>query len=86
MLAAALSESAEGSGTSHRAGSRPAFDFATREMVEFAEYRRADLVPDDHLSGPALVRDPTSVTVIHSDQRFHLDRFGNIVITREEDR
>ncbi len=86
MLAATLTASPEGSGTSHRSGRRTAFDFATREVVEFDEYRRADLVPDDHLSGPALVRDPTSVTVIHSDQRFHLDGFGHIVITTEGDR
>jgi N-methylhydantoinase A len=86
MLAATLAASPDGSGTSHRAGRRTAFDFATREMVAFDEYRRPDLVPDDHLSGPALVRDPTSVTVIHSDQRFHLDGFGHIVITTEGDR
>ena len=86
MVAAALTASPEpGAGASHQAGRRTAYDFATREMVEFAEYRRGDLVRDDLLSGPALVRDPTSVTVIHSDQRFQLDRFGHVVITRDGD-
>jgi N-methylhydantoinase A len=64
-------------------GRRLAYDFATRGMVEFAVYRRHEIARGDMLSGPALVQEPTSVTVIHSDQRFHLDRFGHLVIARE---
>jgi N-methylhydantoinase A len=59
---------------------RTAFDFASRAPTEFAEYRREALVVDDVVTGPAIVREPTSVTVIHADQRFRLDRFGDLVI------
>jgi N-methylhydantoinase A len=69
-------------GTSRITAHRTAFDFATRGPQEFAEYRRGDLAVDDLLQGPAIVREQTSVTVIHSDQRFHLDRFGQIVIEK----
>lgn len=69
-----------GEGRSEAARRRTAFDFATRAPAEFAEYRREGLVVDDVLAGPAIVRETTSVTVIHSDQRFHLDAFGDLVI------
>ena len=67
-------------GTSRLTGHRTAYDFAARAPAEFAEYQRLDLAVEDVLRGPAIVREQTSVTVIHSDQRFHLDRFGQLVI------
>jgi N-methylhydantoinase A/oxoprolinase/acetone carboxylase beta subunit len=69
-----------GGGHSEMVRHRTALDFATREQADFAEYRRDDLVVDDVVPGPAIVREQTSVTVIHSDQRLHLDRFAHIVI------
>lgn len=69
-----------GDAASRLTGHRIAYDFATRAPAEFAEYQRDDLAVDDVLQGPAIVREQTSVTVIHSDQRFHLDRLGQIVI------
>jgi N-methylhydantoinase A len=62
-------------------GVRTAFDFATRRLVEFMEFHRDDLAVDDMLHGPAIVREQTSLTVVHSDQRFRLTRFGHLVIT-----
>jgi N-methylhydantoinase A len=70
-------------GSTRVVGRRLAYDFATRGMVEFGVYRRDELARGDTLSGPALVQEPTSVTVIHSDQRFHLDQFGHLVIAKE---
>jgi N-methylhydantoinase A len=71
---------ATGERTSRLTGHRTAYDFATRAPTQFAEYQRHDLAVEEVLQGPAIVREQTSVTVIHSDQSFHLDRFGQLAI------
>jgi N-methylhydantoinase A len=77
---APLDPAEEGPAETSSTGVRTAFDFATRQLVEFSEFQRGDLAVDDMLHGPAIVREQTSVTVIHADQRFRLDRFGHLVI------
>lgn len=63
-----------------RVGERSAFDFATRRLRRFPVYERRLLKPEVEIEGPAIIREPTSVTVIHGDQRAIPDRLGNLVI------
>jgi N-methylhydantoinase A len=63
-----------------RPGTRRAYCFTTREMTEFATYKRADLAPGDSVTGPALVDEGTSVTVMHTGQTLSVDRYGHLII------
>ena len=67
-------------GVESRVGERYAFDFATRERRLFPIYERSMLQPEVEIEGPAIVREPTSVTIIHSDQSAVPDRLGNLVV------
>jgi N-methylhydantoinase A len=49
-------------------------------MTEFATYKRADLAPGDSVTGPALVDEGTSVTVMHTGQTLSVDRYGHLII------
>lgn len=60
---------------------REAYCFAAEETVEFAVYERADLGPGQEILGPAVIEQPTTTTVFHSDQTAELDEYGNIVVT-----
>jgi N-methylhydantoinase A len=60
---------------------RNAYDFATSEMRPFQLVSRGDLRPDDTVSGPAIVDEGTSTTVIFSDQALQVDRFGHLVVS-----
>ena len=53
---------------------------ATRERRLFPIYERSLLQPEVEIEGPAIVREPTSVTIIHSDQSAVLDHLGNLVV------
>jgi len=59
---------------------REAYCFAAGAMTEFAVYRRSDLAPGRTVAGPAVVEQPTTTTVFHSDQTAELDEYGNIVV------
>ncbi|MEM8589400.1 MAG: hydantoinase/oxoprolinase family protein [Pseudomonadota bacterium] len=63
---------------------RPAYCFARRAMTPFAVYDRARLAPDDRIDGPAMVDEGTSVTVIQSDQRLEVNRYGHLLVTAAE--
>ena len=67
-------------GVSSRVGERHAFDFATRERRLFPVHERSLLQPDVEVEGPAIIREPTSVTIIHSDQTAVPDQLGNLVV------
>lgn len=67
-------------GASSRVGERYAFDFAARERRLFPVYERSLLRPEAEVEGPAIIREPTSVTVIHGGQRAVPDRLGNLVV------
>jgi N-methylhydantoinase A len=43
-------------------------------------YRRADLLPQHPVKGPALVEDPWATTLIYPGQTGLMDRFGNLLI------
>lgn len=63
---------------------RAAFDFGTRQMRTFAVVDRALLAPGDRLTGPVLIDEGTSTTVVHSGQQVRVDEHGYLLITREE--
>jgi N-methylhydantoinase A len=63
---------------------RTAFDFGARALAEFAVYDRALLEPGDAFSGPALVDEGTSTTVVHSGQRVTVEAHGYLLVTPEE--
>jgi N-methylhydantoinase A len=69
-----------GEGKTSQVGERLAFDFATRERRLFPIYERSLLQPEVEVEGPAIIREPTSVTIIHSDQSVVLDHLGNMVV------
>jgi N-methylhydantoinase A len=60
--------------------SQEAYCFATEEMTDFAVYRRSGLDRGRTIDGPAIVREPTTTVVFHSDQRATVDEYGNLVI------
>ncbi|BCJ68884.1 hydantoinase/oxoprolinase family protein [Polymorphospora rubra] len=63
---------------------RDAYDFGTREVVPFAVYDRSLLQPGDVFTGPALVDEGTSTTVVPSGQRVEVDPHGYLLVTLEE--
>ena len=69
-------------GAVSRVGERHAFDFATRESRPFPIYERSLLEAGTEIEGPAIIREPTSVTIIHGDQTAVPDPWGNLVVRR----
>ncbi|WP_252699443.1 hydantoinase/oxoprolinase family protein [Natronosalvus vescus] len=67
-------------------GTREAFCFADLEVVDFAVYDRGDLVSGTEIAGPAIVREPTTTIVFHSDQTASVDEYGQLLITGGEKR
>lgn len=65
------------------AKTRTAFDFGTRAMADFRVYDRSRLRPGHAFSGPALVDEGTSTTVVHSGQRVAVEEHGYLLITPE---
>ncbi len=74
------SHTADEAAAKSRVGERQAFDFATRESRPFPIYERSLLEAGVEISGPAIIREPTSVTIIHGDQRAVPDGSGNLVV------
>lgn len=60
---------------------RTAYCFAENETVTFDVYDRNELVPGVDVPGPAIVREPTTTIVFHTDQRATVDEYGQLVIT-----
>ena len=65
-------------------GSREAYCFAAGESVSFDVYDRDTLVAGAELEGPAIVREPTTTVVYHSDQTATVDEYGQLIITGGE--
>jgi len=68
-------------GLSAVVGSRNAFCFMSRELLEFVMYDRKKLGAGASIDGPALIDEGTSVTVIHSNQSLVVDQYGNLLIS-----
>jgi N-methylhydantoinase A len=64
-----------------RSGEREAFDFGARTLATFSVFERALLEPGDRFSGPALIDEGTSTTVVHSGQHVEVDQYGHVLIT-----
>lgn len=62
---------------------RTAFDFGTRAEATFDVYDRSLLRPGHSFSGPALVDEGTSTTVVHSGQRVEVEEHCYLLITPE---
>ncbi|WP_049924034.1 hydantoinase/oxoprolinase family protein [Halopiger djelfimassiliensis] len=67
-------------GSAEPIGSRDAYCFAVDERTAFAVYDRGDLPPGASIEGPAIVREPTTTIVFHSDQTGTVDEYGQLVI------
>ena len=78
-------QAAQPDGVESRAGERHAFDFATRERRLFPIHERSLLEAGVEIDGPAIIREPTSVTIIHGDQSAVSDSSGNLVVRMQED-
>lgn len=61
---------------------RPAYDFATSQMVSTPVYQRDMLAPGPPQPGPAIITEGTSTTVVASDQEFDVDSSGLLRIRR----
>jgi N-methylhydantoinase A len=63
-------------------GVRRAYFDEYREFVDTPIYDRAELVPDQKISGPAIVEQPDTTTLIYPHQLAVVDRWGNLVLTK----
>jgi len=77
-------QAAPADGVGSRAGERHAFDFATRKRCLFPIYERSLLEAGVKIDGPAIIREPTSVTIIHGDQSAIPDESGNLVVRLQD--
>ncbi|MFC3959151.1 hydantoinase/oxoprolinase family protein [Halovivax cerinus] len=66
-------------------GTQEAYCFAREERCEFDLVDRHALSTGDTVQGPAIIKEPTSTVVFHSDQRAEIDAFGQIIITQEDE-
>jgi N-methylhydantoinase A len=63
---------------------RPIFDPHTGEFGEVDIYRRPDLAPGARISGPAVIAEDETSTVVSPLFDARIDRFGYIELTRKE--
>ncbi len=45
---------------------------------------RADIKPGDHVSGPALIHEPQTTTLVSADFSAHMDAIGNLVLIQDQ--
>src|SRR5687767_13499702 len=73
----------EGDASRARTGVRPVF---FDSWVDTPVFWRADLAPDDTIAGPAIIEEFGSTVPVHPGFTARIDRFGNILVTRESER
>ena len=74
-------EPADGSGGDPAPhGTTEAFCFAEDAETTFDVYDRGDLSPGNEIDGPAIVFEPTTTIVFHSDQHATVDEFGHLLV------
>lgn len=66
-----------------RIGERPLYDLTSAEFANAYVYDRARLGAHDRITGPAIVEQYDSTTVVLADQALTVDDFGNLLITEE---
>ncbi len=70
--------------TPQPSGRRPLFDPATGETIEVPVYRRADLRPGAQITGPALIVEDETSTVVSPAFDASVDGYGYIELMRRE--
>ena len=63
---------------------RPVFDPASGEFQDVPIYWRADLAPGARISGPAVIAENDTSTVVSPVFDAHIDKFGYIELVRRE--
>jgi len=63
-------------------GDREAFDFAKNEMAKFHIYDRDMLEAGMKFSGPTIVQEAASATIVFSDQIVEVDEYGQLLISK----
>ena len=63
-------------------GERPVHDFMTQLWQDWTVYDRAKLQAGNIVSGPALIEEATTTTIVRDGQDCAVDRRGNLIITR----
>jgi len=76
-----LTPAAGSGGDAAATGARAAYSPAAGAMIDFAVYDRGALAPGMTFTGPAIVEEQTSTTIIDSDAAVEIDSFGSLVIT-----
>jgi N-methylhydantoinase A len=77
---------ASGAGKASQKISRPAYSAILGQMVEFAVYDRPSLRRRMSISGPAVIEEASSTTVVDLGARLVVDDHGSLVITVPETR
>jgi N-methylhydantoinase A len=79
---AAQHESVSRRATSTRHARRSVYEPALGRMADFSVYQRNDLAPGDELSGPALIEEAQTTTVVPASFTAYIDGGGMIVLER----
>ncbi|RBI62335.1 hydantoinase/oxoprolinase family protein [halophilic archaeon] len=74
---------ASSSGDPSPADTREAYCFARESETSFDIYDRDQFAPGDRIDGPAVVQEPTTTVVFHSDQTAKVDEYGHVIIHQE---
>ena len=64
---------------------RSVYEPALGSMADFAVYRRDDLAPGDELTGPALIEEAQTTTVVPASFAAYIDSVGTIVMERRNE-
>lgn len=64
---------------------RRVYEPALGSMADFAVYRRDDLAPGAELSGPALIEEAQTTTVVPASFTAYIDSVGTIVMERRNE-
>ncbi|MWV38512.1 hydantoinase/oxoprolinase family protein [Natrialba sp. INN-245] len=59
---------------------REAYCFSNERFVEFEVYERELLSRNQVIDGPAIIQEPTTTMVFHSDQQATIDEYGHVII------
>jgi len=66
---------------SAKVGTREAYCFAEEARRPFDVYWRETLEAGQTVKGPAIVQEPTTTIVFHSDQKATVDDYGHLIIS-----
>jgi N-methylhydantoinase A len=67
-----------------KTGTRNVFFGKEHGMLKTEVYSRASLEPGHKISGPAIVEQLDTTTVIHPEQEAAVDDYGNIIIRQQK--